>query len=115
MPVLPVAHFTWQVLRTVKRSTKPPTGRALRIVPNRSTKDGTFLNELVEVGLLSRVTGAADKPFEATYALTERGVYAAEFGECEMPVRARPAEPVPTERPSKTVKKKSKQGVRGKT
>ena len=114
MPVLPVAHFSWQVLRTVKRSKKPPTGRALRIVPNRRSKDGTFLTEMVDLGLLARVTGTADAPFEATYALTERGEHAAEFGECERPVRARPAEPVPTE-PSKTVKKKSKKAVRGKT
>ena len=114
MPVFPVSHFTWQVLRTVKRSKKPPTGRALRLVPNRRTKDGTFLTELVEEGLLARATGAADAPFEATYALTERGGHAAEFGECERPVRARPTEPVPAE-PSKTVKAKTKKVVRGKT
>ncbi len=115
MPVFPVAHFTWQVLRTVKRSKTPPTGRVLRLVHSRRTKDGSFLTELVERGLLAHVTGAAATPFEATYALTERGEHAAEYGECEMPVRARPAEPVPTERSSKTVKKKNKQAVRGKT
>ena len=61
MPVLPIAHFTWQVLRTAKRSKKPPTGRTLRTVPNRRTKDGTFLTELVDLGLLDRVTGTADR------------------------------------------------------
>jgi hypothetical protein len=109
MPVLPVAHFTWQVLRTIKRSTQPPVGRALRLVPNRRTKDGTFLTELVEQGLLNRVTGAADAPFGATYTLTERGEYAAEFGECEMPVKARAAEPVPVAR---TKAAKKAKGVR---
>jgi hypothetical protein len=92
MAVLPVTHFTWQVLRTVKRS-KTPTGRALRLVPNRRTKDGSFLNELVDQGLLRRATGTATAPFDATYALTERGEHAAEFGECDMPVRARAPEP----------------------
>ncbi len=108
MLVLPITHFTWQVLRTVKRSRTPPTGRVLRLAPSRRTKDGTFLTEMVELGLLTRVTGTADAPFEATYALTERGEHAAEFGECERSVRARPSDPVPTERPSKTVKKKRK-------
>lgn len=92
MPVLPVAHFTWQVLRTIKRSSQAPTGRALRLVPNRRTKDGTFLTELVDQGLLNRVAGGAGDPFQATYALTERGEYAAEYGECDMPVKARTIE-----------------------
>lgn len=112
MPVLPIAHFSWQVLRTVKRSKKPPTGRALRLVPSRRTKDGTFLTELVDSGLLSRASGTASAPFDATYALTERGECAAEYGECEMPARAKPVTPVPTERP-KTVKK-IKAAARGK-
>ena len=99
MPVFPVAHFTWQVLRTARRSQTPPTGRRLRLVRSRRTKDGTFLTELVNLGLLARVTGTAAAPFEATYALTARGEHAAEYGECERPVRPRPAEPVPAERP----------------
>src|SRR5688500_14326199 len=70
MPVYPVRHFEWQVLRTVKRAKSPPTGRALRLVPSRRTKDGSFLTDLVEQGLLTRVTGTAAAPFEATYALT---------------------------------------------
>lgn len=115
MIVLPVSHFTWQVLRAAKRSRTPPTGRSLRLAPTRRTKDGTFLTELVGLGVLARVTGAAVAPFEATYSLTERGEHAAEYGECEKPVQSSPAEPVLTEPPSKTVKKKSKQAVRGKT
>ena len=68
MLVLPITHFTWQVVRTVKRAKKPPTGRALRLVPSRRTKDGTFLNEMVELGLLNRVTGTAAAPFEGYIA-----------------------------------------------
>jgi hypothetical protein len=71
------------VLRTVKRSKKPPLGRALRLVPSRKTKDGSFLTALVEEGLLSRLTGTAEAPFEATYSLTEKGQHAAEYGEYE--------------------------------
>src|SRR4051812_30956416 len=110
MPVLPISHFTWQVLRTVKRNKKPPTGRALRVVPSRRTKDGTFLNDLVERELLVRATGTADAPFEATYSLTERGEHAAEYGECEMVVKA--PEPHGVEQPKPV--KKVKSGGRGK-
>lgn len=100
MPVRPTSHFTWQVLRTVKRVKKPPTGRALRLIPSRKTKDGTFLNALVDEGLLARVTGSADAPFEATYALTEKGQLAAEFGEYEyeMKPRAPEAPPAPAKK-----------------
>ncbi len=108
MPVLPVAHFTWQVLRTVKRSKTPPTGRTLRLVPNRRTKDGTFLTDLVESGLLTRVTGTAAGPFDATYTLTERGEYAAEHGECEMPTRSKPAEPPKVVKKTKTAGRSKK-------
>ncbi|MBP3954282.1 hypothetical protein J8F10_03100 [Gemmata sp. G18] len=107
MPLLPVNHFTWQCLRTVKRSKKPLTGRALRLVPSRRTKDGTFLTEMVELGLLTRAAGTAAAPFDATYLLTEQGEYAAEYGECEMPVKPRAVEPVAAERPKKTKKVKS--------
>jgi hypothetical protein len=90
MAVLPVAHFEWQVLRAVKRSRRPPAGRALRLAPTRRTKDGTFLTQMVESGLLARVTGTPDSPFDATYSLTERGEYAAEYGECDRPLTALP-------------------------
>lgn len=94
MPLLPVTHFEWQVLRTLVRSKKPPAGRALRIVPTRRTKDGTFLTDMVDRGLLARVTGTAEAPFDATYALTERGEHAAEYGECEFPPRTKVVDPV---------------------
>lgn len=83
MSVRPVTHSTWQVLRTAKRSQSPPT---------RQSKDGSFVNELVEAGLLARVSGSADRPFEATYALTALGEHAAEYGEYDHAARE-PAEP----------------------
>jgi hypothetical protein len=83
VPVRPASHFTWQVLRTVKRNKKPPTGRVLRLIPSRKTKDGSFLTALVNEGLLERSSGNASAPFEATYSLTEKGKYAAEYGEYE--------------------------------
>jgi hypothetical protein len=107
MPVLPIRHFEWQVLRTVKRSKTPPAGRALRLVPSRRTKDGSFLTELVEQGLLRRVAGTTAAPFEATYALTERGEHAAEFGECETPLKGRAGEAVPIAEPPKVEQPKS--------
>jgi hypothetical protein len=85
MPVLPVTHNQWQVLRAVKRSRKPPLGRELRLSPTRGTKDGSFLTNMVRLGLLERPTGTEKDPFEATYALTERGKHAAEYGECDFP------------------------------
>lgn len=112
MPVLPVTHFTWQVLRTIKRSKTPPTGRALRLVPSRRTTDGSFLTNLVDQVLLTRVTGTAAVAFEATYSLTEHGEHAAEFGECEMPLKAKTAEPPEVEQPKPGWK--SKDATRGK-
>jgi hypothetical protein len=52
---------------------------------------------MVERGLLARVTGTAEAPFEATYALTDRGEYAAEYGECDFPTRSPVVEPSPPE------------------
>ncbi|AMV26943.1 hypothetical protein VT84_21255 [Gemmata sp. SH-PL17] len=99
MPVRPTSHFTWQVLRTAKRSKKPLNGRALRLVPTRNTKDGSFLTVLVTDGLLERVSGTDADPFEATYTLTEKGKFAAEYGEYEFDLK-RPepeaAQPAPT-------------------
>jgi hypothetical protein len=40
---------------------------------------------MVRLGLLERPTGTEKDPFEATYALTERGKHAAEYGECDFP------------------------------
>ncbi len=87
MPVRPTSHFTWQVLRTAKRSKKPLTGRALRLAPTRNTKDGSFLTALVEEGLFDRLTGSDEDPFEATYTLTEKGKHAAEYGEYEYEIK----------------------------
>lgn len=101
MPVRPTSHFTWQVLRTVKRSKKAPTGRALRLVPSRKTKDGSFLTVMVEEGLLTRLTGTAEAPFEATYALTEKGQHAAEYGEYEYELKLVEPRPSPA-RPAKS-------------
>ena len=95
MPVRPTSHFTWQVLRTSKRSKKPLTGRQLRLNRSRNTKDGSFLTALVDAGLLAHVTGTADAPFEATYSLTEKGQHAAEYGEYEYELDRRPPEPEP--------------------
>lgn len=108
MSMLPISHFTWQVLRTAKRSTTPLAGKQLRITPSRSTKDGTFLDALVAAGLLEVV--GVDQPddktkrlptqFRTRYKLTEKGEYAAEHGQYERePVRqqtigaAQPPEP----------------------
>lgn len=102
MPVFPVTHFQWQVLRAVKRSRKPLPGKALRLSPTRGTKDGSFLNTLVALGLLVRDGGGDKNPFDATYSLSELGKHAAEYGECEFPA----AEPILAAQPRKNSKKK---------
>ena len=86
MPRFSVPHFEWQVLRAVGRSPQPPTGRELRLVMSRRTKDGAFLTTLVWRGLLAHAAGGAADPFAATYALTPLGERAAEYGECELPL-----------------------------
>jgi hypothetical protein len=95
MLVYPLSHLSWQVLRAALRSKKPPTGLELRVVPNRVTKDGTFLDKLVGDGLLEVVVveplpkGATDEEkrrpaqFRTRYKLTEKGRRAADFGEFE--------------------------------
>jgi hypothetical protein len=99
MATRPISHSVWQSLRVAKRSTTPPTGKQLRVTPSRKTKDGTFLTALVEEGLLVRVTGSAEKPFEATYALTALGEYAAEYGEFDHNKRLEPPVPPPVTPP----------------
>lgn len=110
MPILPVSHFTWQCLRAVKRSKTPPIGRMLRLVPSRRTKDGAFLIEMVEQGLLTRVSGTEESPFDATYSLTPVGEHAAEFGECEMPIKPRTPETTKSVPPKRTKKGKGTAG-----
>ncbi|WP_232069822.1 hypothetical protein [Gemmata massiliana] len=65
------------------------------------TKDGTFLTTLVDEGLLTRATGTADAPFDATYSLTEKGEHAAEYGEYEFQIKPRVVEPVAKKRTAK--------------
>ena len=102
MPTMPITHFTWQVLRAVKRAKKKyPTGKELRLVPSRRTKDGTFLDGLVTDGLLEVV--GQDEPteqtrkwpaqFRARYRLTEKGEHAAEYGEFERDMKRGEDEP----------------------
>lgn len=81
--LMPMGTFEWQVLRAILRvSPNYPNGRQLRLVPSRRTKDGTFLTDIVNRGLIKVVSKNKD-PFEATYALTPLGEYAAEHGEYE--------------------------------
>jgi hypothetical protein len=81
--LMPMGTFEWQVLRAILRaSPNYPNGRQLRLVPSRRTKDGSFLTDIVNRGLIKVVTKNKD-PFEATYALTPLGEYAAEHGEYE--------------------------------
>jgi hypothetical protein len=91
MSMLPISHFTWQLLRAARRGKTPPTGKELRVHPSRKTKDGTFLDEVVAEGLIEAVS--VDSPDEKTqrlpvqfrtrYKLTAKGEYAAEYGEYE--------------------------------
>jgi len=81
--LMPMGTFEWQVLRAILRAgAAHPNGRQLRLVPSRRTKDGTFLTDIVNRGLIKVVSKNKD-PFEATYALTPLGEYAAEHGEYE--------------------------------
>ena len=56
-------------------------------IPSRRTKDGSFLSDIVNRGLIKVVSKNKD-PFEATYALTALGEYAAEHGEYEADLSA---------------------------
>lgn len=85
MPIFPITHLHWQVLRAAKRNRKPILGKDLRLSPTRGTKSGEFLNTLVSLGLLSRVSGTERAPFDSFYSLSELGEHAAEYGECELP------------------------------
>jgi hypothetical protein len=93
-------HFDWQLLRYMVRAEaarKQPFGRELRIYPTRLTKDGTFLDDLVKLGLIavagkpapvSSTATAAERnepvQFRTRYTLTEKGRKAAEYGEYEV-------------------------------
>jgi len=78
-------QYTWQSLRILARAkNKPVVGSALRHTPIRRTKDGSFLDELVRVGLIAvaRPDPGGD-PFAHAYVLTDLGRHAAEYGEFE--------------------------------
>ncbi len=79
---LPIRHSTWQQLRMLARL-KTCLGRKLRLYPTRDTKDGSFLTELVRVGLVKVVGKPQEDPFLSAYALTPAGRFAAEVGEYE--------------------------------
>src|SRR5262249_31922787 len=77
---------------------KQPFGRELRIYPTRLTRDGSFLDDLVELGLIAVAAKPTPLPASATleeknepvqfrtrYVLTEKGRHAAEYGEYEVP------------------------------
>jgi hypothetical protein len=96
--IVSVSHIEWQVLRCVLRAELAgsgfPLGRELRVVPTRKTKDGTFLDDLVERGLIEVAAKASALPtstyhgerveppqFRTRYRLTDLGRHAAEYGE----------------------------------
>jgi hypothetical protein len=97
------------------------TGRKLRFVPSRRTKDGTFLDKLVETGLLE-VVSVDPKPdkssgegsymtavqFRTHYKLTDLGKKAAEYGEYTAPDKVRSSEPDSTSAVPKPKKTKTK-------
>jgi hypothetical protein len=81
--LMPIAPSHWQTLRALARSRKPVLGRDLRVAWTRQTKGGTFLLELVRIGLLEVVGENQPRPFDSLYKLTDAGKHAAEFGEYE--------------------------------
>lgn len=106
--IVPLEHHTWQLLRSLVRAEaagKDLTGAELRIAPTRRTKDGTFLDELVRLGLIAVVAKATAAPagasaeeknrptqFRTRYRLTPKGREAAEFGEYDRPYTPEPTE-----------------------
>lgn len=99
--IVPLEHNTWQLLRALVRAEAEGTdlsGAELRVAPTRRTKDGTFLDELVHLGLivvsakappLPRGSTLADQKqpaqFRTRYKLTPKGRHAAEYGEYDRP------------------------------
>lgn len=95
--IVPVSHRDWQVLRhllRVEAEGRKPLGRELRLYPLRATKDGTFLDALVDEGLIAVAAkptppdpGRESEPaqFRARYRLTDKGKHAAEYGEYDRP------------------------------
>lgn len=97
----------WQVLRILARAAPGSVvGRELRLDMSRRTKDGTFLDEMVRVGLIEVAEAPAPQPvsltrriyskpepkqFRVLYRLTAMGRHAAEYGE----YTARDPNPIP--------------------
>lgn len=78
-----ISPADWRVLRQALRARRPPPGRTLRLDRSRRTRDGSFLTALIRRGLL-RVVRPGETPFDSTYALTDRGRHAAEYGTFEV-------------------------------
>jgi hypothetical protein len=95
--IRPLDHmYEWRLLRALLRADTPLSGLEMRRrEPIRGTKDGTFLDDLVRLGLIEAVgEPEADKPasawskpvpvqFRTRYRLTDLGRHAAEYGEYE--------------------------------
>jgi hypothetical protein len=96
--IVSISHIEWQILRCLLRAQSAngaiPLGRELRVSPTRKTKDGTFLDSLVERGLIEVAAKAPPPPtarhhgerpepaqFRTRYRLTDLGRHAAEYGE----------------------------------
>lgn len=80
-----VPHYDWQLLRILARAkNKAVRGQVLRHTPTRHSKDGQFLNDLVARGMIETVA-EGEGVFDSTYALTDLGRRAAEYGEYEGP------------------------------
>lgn len=75
-----LSHFNWQLLRLMVREGTALTGKQLRMAPTRVTKDGTFLDVLVQQGLIKLVKKNENWKL-STYELTKLGKDAAEYGE----------------------------------
>jgi hypothetical protein len=103
--ILPITHSVWQTLRYLVRAQaagQDPLGRELRVTPSRNTKDGTFLDDLVEEGLIEVTADPTPFPFQqgageraeppqfrTRYRLTALGRHAAEYGEYDRPYTPR--------------------------
>jgi hypothetical protein len=78
----------WRALRRLVRRA-PRLGRELRAGYGRKTKDGAFLTDLQQRGLIAPVVmmepgdqlhAKEPKPFRMWWRLTDAGVFAAEYG-----------------------------------
>ena len=94
--IVSMGTVDWQRLRALVRAEVKkvyPTGRELRIDMSRRSQDGTFLDRLVELGLIAVVVKPPPPPhresepaqFRARYKITNLGRHAAEYGEYDRP------------------------------